>query len=63
MFKGRHFEMVHMMMERQARYAFNPAPSLAEWLDILATWLLEGPAPLTIHMSNAGLRQSQFCPD
>jgi transposase-like protein len=29
-------EMVHMMRKRQARYAFNPAPSLAEQFDILA---------------------------
>ena len=27
-------EMVHMMRKRQARYAFNPDPSLAEQLDI-----------------------------
>ncbi|WP_378940866.1 IS6 family transposase [Mesorhizobium sp. ANAO-SY3R2] len=29
-------EMVHMMRKRQARYAFNPNPSLAEQLEILA---------------------------
>jgi transposase-like protein len=29
-------EMVHMMRKRQARYAFNPAPSLAEQFDIIA---------------------------
>lgn len=29
-------EMVHMMRKRQARYACNPAPSLAEQFDILA---------------------------
>jgi transposase-like protein len=29
-------EMVHMMCKRQARYAFNPAPSLAEQFEILA---------------------------
>ncbi len=29
-------EMVHMMPKRQARYAYNPAPSLAEQFDILA---------------------------
>jgi transposase-like protein len=29
-------EMVHMMRKRQARYGFNPAPSLAEQFDILA---------------------------
>jgi transposase-like protein len=28
-------EMVHMMRKRQARYAFNPNPSLAEQFDIL----------------------------
>lgn len=29
-------EMVHMMRERRARYAFNPNPSLAEQFEILA---------------------------
>jgi transposase-like protein len=29
-------EMVHMMRKRQARYAFNPDPSLAEQFEILA---------------------------
>jgi putative transposase len=29
-------EMVHMMRKRQARYAFNPNPSLAEQFTILA---------------------------
>ncbi len=29
-------EMVHMMRNRQARYAYNPAPSLAEQFEILA---------------------------
>jgi putative transposase len=29
-------EMVHMMRKRQARYAYNPAPSLAEQFEILA---------------------------
>lgn len=29
-------EMVHMMRKRQARYAFNPAPLLAEPFEILA---------------------------
>ncbi|RTM00447.1 MAG: IS6 family transposase [Hyphomicrobiales bacterium] len=29
-------EMIHMMRKRQARYAFNPAPSLAEQFEILA---------------------------
>jgi putative transposase len=29
-------EMVHMMRKRQARYAFNPNPSLAEQFKILA---------------------------
>ena len=29
-------EMVHMMRKRQARYTYNPAPSLAEQFDILA---------------------------
>ena len=29
-------EMVHMMRKRQARYAFNPNPSLAEQFAILA---------------------------
>ena len=29
-------EMVHMMRKRQARYAFNPAPSPAEQFEILA---------------------------
>ena len=29
-------EMVHMMRKRQARYAFNPSPSIAEQFDILA---------------------------
>jgi transposase-like protein len=30
------FEMVHMMRKRQARFAFNRAPSLAEQFTILA---------------------------
>ncbi|OBQ57705.1 hypothetical protein A8145_27025 [Mesorhizobium loti] len=29
-------EMLHMMRKRQARFAFNPNPSLAEQFDILA---------------------------
>jgi putative transposase len=29
-------EMIHMMRKHQARYAYNPAPSLAEQFDILA---------------------------
>jgi transposase-like protein len=29
-------EMVHMMRKRQARFAFNPRPSLAEQFDIIA---------------------------
>ena len=29
-------EMLHMMRKRQARYAFNPKPSLKEQFDILA---------------------------
>jgi transposase-like protein len=29
-------EMIHMMHKRQARYAFNPNPSLAEQFDVLA---------------------------
>jgi len=29
-------EMVHMMRKRQARFAFNPDPSLAEQFTILA---------------------------
>jgi len=29
-------EMVHVMRKRQARYAFNPSPSIAEQFDILA---------------------------
>lgn len=29
-------EMVHMVRRRLARYAFNPAPSLAEQFEILA---------------------------
>lgn len=29
-------ETVHMMRKRQARYAFNPNPSLAEHSEILA---------------------------
>jgi putative transposase len=29
-------EMVHMIHKRQARYAHNPAPSLAEQFDIQA---------------------------
>lgn len=29
-------EMIHMMRKRQARYAFNPSPSIAEQFDILA---------------------------
>jgi len=30
-------EMLHMMRKRQARYAYNPAPSIAEQIDILVT--------------------------
>jgi transposase-like protein len=29
-------ELVHMMRKRQARFAYNPAPTLAEQFDILA---------------------------
>ncbi|WP_048645769.1 IS6 family transposase [Nitratireductor soli] len=29
-------EMIHMMRKRQARYAYNPVPSLAEQFDMLA---------------------------
>lgn len=29
-------EMVHMMRKRQARYAYRPAPSIAEQFEILA---------------------------
>jgi len=29
-------EMIHMMRKRQARYAYNPAPSLAQQFEILA---------------------------
>jgi putative transposase len=29
-------EMVHMMRKRQARYAYHPAPSIAEQFEILA---------------------------
>ncbi|WP_425351765.1 DDE-type integrase/transposase/recombinase [Mesorhizobium mediterraneum] len=29
-------EMIHMMRKRQARYAYNPSPSIAEQFDILA---------------------------
>ena len=29
-------EMIHMMRKRQARYAFNPRPTIAEQFDILA---------------------------
>jgi transposase-like protein len=29
-------ELVHMMRKRQARYAYNPAPSLREHFEILA---------------------------
>ncbi len=29
-------EMIHMMRKRQARYAHNPAPSLARQFEILA---------------------------
>jgi putative transposase len=29
-------ELIHMMRKRQARYAFNPNPSLAEQFEILA---------------------------
>jgi transposase-like protein len=29
-------ELVHMMRKRQARYAYNPAPSLREQFEILA---------------------------
>ncbi|KAB2950641.1 MAG: IS6 family transposase [Rhizobiaceae bacterium] len=29
-------EMIHMMRKRQARYAYNPRPSIAEQFDILA---------------------------
>ncbi|MFD1980611.1 hypothetical protein ACFSQQ_38945 [Mesorhizobium kowhaii] len=29
-------EMVHMMRKRQARFAYNPCPSIAEQFEILA---------------------------
>jgi putative transposase len=29
-------EMIHMMRKRQARYAFDPSPSIAKQFDILA---------------------------
>jgi putative transposase len=29
-------EMIHMMRKRQARYAFNPNPSIAEQFEIIA---------------------------
>ena len=29
-------EMIHMMRKRQARYAYNPRPSIAEQFDLLA---------------------------
>jgi putative transposase len=29
-------EMIHMMRKRQARYAYNPRPSVAEQFEILA---------------------------
>lgn len=29
-------EMVHMMRKRQARFAYNPRPSIAEQFEILA---------------------------
>jgi putative transposase len=29
-------EMIHIMRKRQARYAYNPSPSIAEQFDILA---------------------------
>jgi len=29
-------EMVHMMRRRQARYAYNPNPSIAEQFEIIA---------------------------
>lgn len=29
-------EMVHMMRKRQARFAYNPRPALAEQFEILA---------------------------
>jgi transposase-like protein len=32
----RGIELVHMMRKRQARFAFNPNPSLAEQFDMLA---------------------------
>jgi len=29
-------EMIHMMRKRQARFAYNPSPSIAEQFEILA---------------------------
>ena len=29
-------EMIHMMRKQQAKYAYNPRPSLAEQFDLLA---------------------------
>jgi len=29
-------EIIHMMRKRQARYAYNPSPSIAEQFEILA---------------------------
>lgn len=46
-------EMIHMMRKRQARYAYNPSPSIAEQFEILATGIVRTPAD---HVLHAGLR-------
>lgn len=46
-------EMVHMMRKRQARYAFNPNPSLAEQFEILAAQLASDRASLRFHSAVA----------
>ncbi|GLS17819.1 hypothetical protein GCM10007874_08340 [Labrys miyagiensis] len=39
-------EMIHMMGKQQARYAYNPAPSLAGQFDILAALRAPSMAPI-----------------
>lgn len=50
-------EMVHMMRKRQARYAYNPDPSIAEQFAILAAWRLRQPPRR--HFASS-LRQNQI---
>lgn len=46
-------EMIHMMRKRQARYAYNPNPSLVEQFENLAAQLTAGLAASHFHSAVA----------